>query len=317
MNPTQHPDVGLADEEPVRLPIPKADPTSEAGAHYLDPRVGGHRADIGFGSFRRDPFESDWRARAILAAHIRKLRPGDRRAQRARADVGVLVDLRRHGLSVYTDDSGPLLHITAHGAFATATGGMQCLSYSYLVGEPRFRARRWLVVTPRAIEQCMHANRAASLDEVRAELCLLLAGTAPIANLAMAERSARLGIPTLGGIFAGGFARGTGLLIREYIGRDADALPAPTWQAHRELFDGREWPDSIESAGEASDYREHLVKWLEMAPRTVGIFRAAGERDTSSLVPGSEHPELPARASVEVEYPDRGQALREVAANGR
>ncbi|MGF6440233.1 hypothetical protein [Paraburkholderia youngii] len=203
-----------------------------------------------------------------------------------------------------------MLHITAHGAFANSDGGMQCVSYSYKVGEARFRMRRWLVVAPAAIEQCMTANSATSLEKVRAELCLLVAGAAPIANLAMSERSARLGIPTFGGIFAGGFARGSGLLVREYIARDAEELPPQTWQAHRELFAGVECGD-LESAGDASDYRERLIKWLEVVPRAVGMFRAAGERDATSLVPGSEHPESPTRAPAEVEYYER-----EVAASG-
>lgn len=302
---------GLGNEQSARRPILKADPTAEGGTNYLDARVGSYRAEVGFSDFKVDPYAAERLVREIFSSNIQNLRPGDRRTQRMRADVGILVDLRRRGLAVYVDDSGPLLHITAHAAFAHAQGGMHCFSYSYFIGESRFRARRWLHVSPQAIEQCMAAHRTASLDGLRLQLSLLIAGVAPIANLAMARAHARVGIPIQGGIFGGGFAPGVGLSLRDYVTGDCSSLPSTTWQAYHKLFAGLDSTAEDRPGLAITAYRERLLNWLALSPPEIGTFVAAGERNAEALIPGGWKPEEPCRAPTEVEYPPRLRVPRE------
>ncbi|MFP3637754.1 hypothetical protein [Paraburkholderia sp. SIMBA_054] len=251
----------------------KADPTTTATAGlYIDPRIGGRRADVGL-STDVDSYLGDVSVRRAIHRAMRGIRAGDRSTQLARAKRGLVVDLKRLGMRVYLDDSGPLVHLTMHGAFGTVAGGLQAYSYSYRIGEPRFRVQRWLHVTAGALATCLKRNKAKTLEHVRHELCILIASVAPVGNLALAQGWPKVGIPTSHGLFAGGFAPGEGLRLDDYLWMEGATRDAEQWFLFHSGFPLEAGDALIRSVEEAQLYREdRLMPWLGEEGEDLWIF---------------------------------------------
>ncbi|MBN3761289.1 hypothetical protein [Burkholderia sp. Ac-20365] len=207
------------------------------------------------------------------------------RAQMRRAKLGVVVDLRRRGVPAYLDDSGRHIHLTAHGAFASIKAGLQAYSYSHYLGEPRFRIQRWLHVTAKALNDCLIRNRAATLDDVRGELCILIASVAPLGNIALGQKWRTVAIPTPSGLFTGHFTPEDGLRLDGYLKMGSGARLAEEWFVFHAGFPLCAEDAQIRSVAEALEYREdRLIPWLETRAADIGVF-----------APGSGSPERQSR----------------------
>jgi hypothetical protein len=240
-------------------------PLIPAVGPYLDPLLGGRCADVSISPLEIAPAEGDARVRCGFRNALRGLGEFASNARSSRAESVITAELAALGLKVYTDKTDGRARLHAHCAFARPSAGLECFSYSHVLGGPRIEVMRWLTVTPRALADCLRLHSAGTISDVHSELKMLVVSVGPLANLAVKQGWQSVGIPTSGGLFTGRFERPSGLVLDSYItparGRDVYGPWSGLWESFP--LDGDATPsDAVE---DALDYREsRLLPFLRI-----------------------------------------------------